>query len=134
MAHTIKLSTLVASDNQGARPFVEALKNALKTPQTPAKTGYWLGKLSAVCEKEVAAFDEVRNRLIRELGVPVEGKEDTVQVPFDKMEHFATELNSLDRDIDLGLPDELKLALPPVITPSEWNPLIAVLDIFEEPK
>lgn len=130
---TIRLLTLAISDAEGRKLFMEAFARALATPHTPARTGYWLSKIYTACSSEVREFDDVRNRRIRELGVPVDGQPDQVRVPDDKMPELIAELYSMDRDIDIPVPDGAKLALPPDFTPADWQPILAAFDIFEEP-
>ena len=130
---TLRLLALCATEPDGSKPFMTAFARALATKDTPARTGYWLVKLHKVCAVEVAAFDEVRTRRVREIGQPVEGNPDQIQIPAEKIADFIAEIASMDRDLDLGIPAELKLALPPVFTPEDWMPLMSALDIFEEP-
>lgn len=133
---TIRLLTLCALAPDGSKPFMEAFKRVLATKDMPPRTGYWLGKIHKVCADEAAAFDEARTKRIRELGQPVEGNPDQIQIPADKLADFIAEIGAMDHDIDLGIPAELKLALPPVFPDgmTDWLPLMGALDIFEEPK
>jgi hypothetical protein len=45
---------------------------------------------------------------------------------------FTAELTSLDHDVELGLPEGLKLKLPESFIPDDWSALIA-LDLFDPP-
>ena len=130
---TLRLLTLCALDQNGSKPFMAAFQRVLATKDTPARTGYWLGKIHKVCAAEAEAFDEVRTKRVRELGQPIEGQPNQMHVPADKLADLIAEISAMDRDIDLGIPEGLKLALPPVFTPEDWMPLMSSLDIFEEP-
>lgn len=129
---TLKLLILCACDANGNMPFIEAFQRALATPDVPAKTGYWLSKIWGVCQSEAATFEKVRAQKIKELGTPDEPNPDKFLLSSEAMTKFADEMNSLERDIDLGVPADLKLKLPPVFTPADWQPLIE-LGLFEEP-
>lgn len=129
---TLKLLTICAADNDGNMPFIDAFRRALATPNVPAKTGYWLGKVFGLCKAESDVFAAVRAKKIQELGTPDPENPDKFNLPPEAMKKFVEEMTSLDRDIDLGVPADLKFKLPPVFTPSDWQPLLA-LDLFEEP-
>ena len=129
---TIKLLTLCACDRDGNMPFVESFRRALATPDVPAKTGYWLSKIWTVIESEAVTFERIRGKKIQELGRPDEVNPGKFLLSAEGMTKFAEEMNSLEREIALGLPADLKLKLPPKYTPADWQPLIA-LGLFEEP-
>lgn len=123
---TIRLSTIVSP------AFQDSLKRVLAA-SVPARTGYWLSKLSKVFDGEVKAFNEQRTKLFQKLGQPVEGHHDQVSIPADKVPEFTAEMNSLDHDVDLGLPADLKIQLPESFVPEDWSALIA-LDLFNPPE
>ena len=123
---TIRLSIIVAPD------FQDSFKRVLASSM-PARTGYWLSKLSKVIDAEVQAFNEQRNKLFQRLGQPTEGHADQVSIPADKVPEFITEINSLDHDVGLGLPADLKLQLPESFSPGDWAALIA-LNLFNPPE
>lgn len=122
---TIRLSTIVNQSFQD--PFKRVLASTV-----PAKTGLWLAKISKVIESELQLFNEQRTLLFKRLGRPIEDQPDQVSIPPDKVPEFMEELQSLDHDIELGLPEGLKLKLPDTFVPEDWAALIA-LDLFEEP-
>lgn len=130
----LNLLTICQQTAEGTTPFIDAFNRALSTPSTPAKTGYWLGKILKKCADEVKEFSEAKNKLVIAHGAPVEGQEGQYAVPAEKLEDFYKELSSLDHEVDFGLPAELKLPLPANFTPADWMPLMASLDIFEEPQ
>ncbi|MEI6871835.1 MAG: hypothetical protein WCL08_06080 [Verrucomicrobiota bacterium] len=130
----LNLLTICQQSADGKTPFIDAFNRVLSTPSTPAKTGYWLGKIRTKCLSEIKEFEEVKNKLVIAHGVPVEGQEGQYTVPAEKLEEFYKELASLDHEVDFGLPAELKLPLPANFTPVDWVPLMSSLDIFEEPK
>ena len=123
---TIRLSAIVSP------AFQESFKRVLAA-SVPKRTGYWLSKISKVFESEVQLFNEQRNKLFKELGQPVDGQPDQVSIPTDKVPEFMSEINSLDHDVELGLPAELKLQLPESFVPEDWSALIA-LDLFNPPE
>jgi hypothetical protein len=122
---TIRLLTIASP------AFQEAFSRVLAV-SAPALTGYWLAKLSKVFAAEAQAFNEVRNKLLIELGAPVEGQPGQYNIPPENVAKFTDELASLDRDIELGLPEGLKLKLPPEFIPDDWFALIAI-DLFDPP-
>lgn len=122
---TLRLLTVVSP------AFQESFKRVLAV-SSPAQTGYWLAKLSKVFSTESQLFLEQRDKLIRSLGVPVEGQPEQVSIPPENLQKFTDELTSLDHDVDLGLPDGLQLKLPESFIPDDWSALIA-LDIFSPP-
>jgi hypothetical protein len=124
---TIRLATIIAP------AFQENFKRVLATRAVPARTGYWLAKLHKTCSEELALFDATRAKLFQKLGQPVEGQPGQVIIPPDKVPEFRSELDSLDHDVELGLPAELKLQLPETFTPEDWSDLIA-LDLFNPPE
>lgn len=130
---SLRLLTICASDESGGHPFMDAFRRALATANTPARTGYWLNKLFALCSNEAREFDAVRNKRVMELGVPIEDQPGQVRVPADKLPALLEELAALDRDVELPTPPAPKLTLPPSFTPADWQPIMAALDIFEEP-
>ena len=122
---TIRLSTIV---NQS---FQDSFKRVLAST-VPAKTGLWLAKISKVIESELQLFNEQRTLLFKRLGQPIEDQPDQVTIPADKVPEFRAELESLDHDIELGLPEGLKLKLPETFAAEDWSALIS-LDLFEIP-
>jgi len=122
---TIRFSTIV---NQS---FQDSFKRVLAS-EVPAKTGLWLAKISNVIKGELQLFNEQRNLLFKRLGQPIEDQPDQVTIPPDKVPEFMAELQSLDHDIELGLPEGLKLKLPEAFIPEDWAALIT-LDLFEVP-
>lgn len=122
---TIRFSTIVSQS------FQDSFKRVLAST-VPAKTGLWLAKISKVIEGELQLFNEQRNLLFKRLGQPIEGQPDQMTIPPDKVPEFMAELESLDHDIELGLPEGLKLKLPETFVTEDWSALIA-LDLFEEP-
>lgn len=130
----LNLLTICQQTAEGTTPFIDAFNRALATPSTPAKTGYWLGKILKKCVDEVREFGEAKNKLVLAYGEPVEGQDGKYNVPAEKLEGFYKEIASLDHEVDFGLPADLKLPLPANFTPADWMPLMSTLDIFEEPK
>ncbi len=130
---TINLLQICALNAEGEPLFLTPLRRALKNPGVPAKTAYWLGKISAVCEKEFAEFNAIRAAKIQELGEPIEGSPGQFNLQPEKVQELVNEMTSLAREVDLGIPDGLKLKLPTSCTPEDWQPLIA-LDLFEPPE
>lgn len=129
----INLLKLCAIDALGDPAFLSPLRRALKTSGVPAKTAYWLGKISAICEKEFAEFNAIRGAKIQELGEPVEGAPGQFNLQPEKVQELLKEMASLSREVDLGIPEGLKLKLPTSCTPEDWQPLIA-LDLFDPPE
>lgn len=130
MPTTIPLLT-ICSARENQSPFMAALKRAMSTPRTPAKTGLYLIKLHTQCSSEVEAFGVVRDKLVSELGTPVKDEPGRVRFEGESAERFAKEMDSLQRDVEVPTP-AAKLPLPPEFTPEDWLPIIAALDIFEE--
>jgi hypothetical protein len=122
---TIRLSTLVSPE------FQESFKRVLAA-RAPALTGYWLAKLSKVFAAEAQSFNEVRDNLLIELGTPIEGQPGQYSIPPENVSKFTDELTSLDHDVELDLPEGLKLKLPDDFIPGDWSALIA-LDLFDPP-
>lgn len=132
-APTLKLLTAFALTPDGKMPFIESLRAVLKA-EMPVKTGYWLNKLLKRLSDESSDFMQARQKLFERFGKPVEGKPELLQVPPESMAEFTQELLSLERDLDIGLPEGIRLLLPDPFIPSDWLPLMGALDIFAEPE
>jgi len=129
----INLLQICALSSNGEPLFLSPLRRALKASGVPAKTAYWLSKISTICEKEFEAFNAVRSAKIQELGEAVPDVPGQFTLPPDKVAKLIEEMTSLDHEVDLGIPEGLKLKLPLSCTPEDWQPLIA-LDLFEPPE
>lgn len=127
----LRLLTVCATAPDGSMPFLDTFKRALATPGVPARTGYWLGKIHKACTEAAADFEAARNKRVLEIGETLESG--AKQVPADKRAAFQSEILAMDHELDLGVPAELRLALPALFTPEDWLPLLA-LELFEEPK
>jgi hypothetical protein len=130
---TIPLLTLCSTTPDGRKPFLESFQRVLITPNVPAKTAYWLGKIAKIFAAENAEFEKVRVASIETYGAPSGDEPGQFSIPADKIKAFNAEIQSLDHPIELPMPAELKLDLPPSFTPADWLPLMSALDIFNEP-
>jgi hypothetical protein len=122
---TIRLSAIVSP------AFQDSFKRVLAV-RSPALTGYWLAKFDKVFAAEAQSFNEVRDKVLLELGTSVEDQPGQYNIPPENVPKFTAELTSLDHDVELGLPEGLKLKLPPEFIPDDWSALIA-LDLFDPP-
>lgn len=129
----INLLQICALGINGEPLFLSPLRRALKAQGVPAKTAYWLSKISTICEKEFETFNAVRSAKIQELGEAVPDAPGQFHLQPEKTAELLKELTSLDHEVDLGIPEGLKLKLPAACTPEDWQPLIA-LDLFEPPE
>lgn len=129
----LNLLHICALGSEGQPLFLSLLRRALKAPGVPAKTTYWLSKISAICEKEFEAFSAVRAAKIQEFGEAVPDAPGQFILQPDKVAKLIEEMNSMDHEVDLVVPEGLKLKLPTSCTPEDWQPLIA-LDLFEPPE
>lgn len=130
---TLPLMTICASSADGSQSFLHSFRRILATPDVPAKTGYWLARIHKVITSEVQGFQEARDKIIANLGTPVEGSPGQFTFTEERGTKFQEEVASLDHPVDLGVPAELKLHLPDNFTPAEWLPLMDALDLFHEP-
>ena len=71
-------------------PMVRLLDREL-----PMKVAWKLNKLVKKFDRELAEIEEFRVNLVRKLGVPEEGKEESLVVPDDQMQNFVDEFNEL---------------------------------------
>ncbi len=130
---TIPLVTICAASEDGSQSFLKSFRRLLATPDVPARTAYWLNKMHKTISAEVEAFNVERDKLVMNLGAPVEGEPGRFNIKPENMAKFVEEITSLDHPVDLGVPAELRLKLPDNITPAEWLPLMDAVDLFEEP-
>jgi hypothetical protein len=130
---TVKLQrvcrTVRLPDGSVTAPFMEALKSARRLP-LPARTFYWLNKISAVLEREFADFEEARIEVVKRMGRKTATG---FEIGPDQWPEFEQEMRSLDREIELPVPAGLRLALPSTGTGEDWYLLMAEMDVFEEP-
>ena len=126
----VKLQKVCATLPDGRAPFMDSLR-AVRKQSLPAKTFYWLNKLSTVLEKEFADYEAARINLVMRLGTKIEGGGYTV--PPEKNDEFQKEMASLNHEVELPLDDTVKLALPACGVAEDWFLLMAELDIFAEP-
>ena len=131
---TIPLLTICATSADGSQSFLNEFRRMLATPDVPARTGYWLSRIHKLLVSEVTEFHAARDKLITNLGSPIEGKPGEFSLKPENVEKFKAEILSLERDVDLGVPHDLKLALPATFTPEDWLPLMNAVDLFEEPQ
>ena len=127
----VKIETVCATDPTGRAPFIESLRVARKQA-LPAKTFYWLNKISAVLEKEFTEYEEARIRLVMEFGTPNPAGTGYTIAP-EKVADFNRELATLSGEIELPIEEGVKLALPANGVAEDWFFLMTTLDIFEEP-
>ena len=133
----VKLQKVCATSADGRAPFIEALRAARKLA-LPAKTFYWLNKISQVIEKEFADYEAARIPLVMSFatagtaGAGTEGG--CYRVPPEKMAEFQSQLATLDREIELPLDEGVKLALPATGVAEDWFLLMAEMDIFAPPE
>ena len=128
----VKLQTICATSPDGRAPFIESLR-AVRKLALPAKTFYWLNKISQVLEREFADYEAARIQLVMALAG---GQQDGggYHVPPDKMGEFQSQLASLDREIELPLDEGVKLALPAHGVAEDWFLLMSEMDIFAPPE
>ncbi len=131
---SIPLLTICAVSPDGSQSFLNVFRRMLATPEVPARTGYWLSRIHKLLVSEVTEFHAARDKLITNLGSPVDGKPGQFELKPENAEKFKAEILSLEREVDLGVPPDLKLALPAKFTPEDWLPLINAVDLFEEPQ
>lgn len=127
---TVKLQEICATNTEGRAPCIESLR-AVRKVSLPAKTFYWLNKISEVIEKEFTDYEQARIRLVMDVGTKTDSG---YQVPPEKAEVFTKQLAELDREIELPIEEGIKLALPANGVAEDWFMLMSKLDIFEEPK
>lgn len=125
----VKLENVCATDAAGHAPFIESLR-AVRKLALPAKTFYWLNKISQVIEAEFADYEAARIALVMKLGVKTETG---YQVPPEKQEEFAREMATLNGELELPIEDTAKLALPTTGVADDWFLLMREMDIFAEP-
>ena len=126
----VKLPRVCATTADGRAPFMDSLR-AVRRQSLPAKTFYWLNKISAVLEKEFADYEAARVALVVRIGV--KGAGGAYTVPAEKNAEFQKEMASLDLEVELPLDAGVKLELPANGVAEDWFPLMAALDIFAEP-
>lgn len=124
---TTKLSNIVALNSAGLAVFLEAL-SAIRATKQSAKAGLWLIQFSRRCQTLFADFHEQRNILLARYGKDVETPGKFI-IPADNVEDFNAEMNSLEADIDLELPEGVKLKWPEEFIVDQLAPLVE-LDIF----
>lgn len=129
----ITMLQICALGSEGQPLFLSPLRRASKAQGVPAKTAIWLIKILTVCEKEFEAFSAVRAAKIQEFGDAVPDAPGQFTLPPDKVTKLIEEMTSMDHEVDLGIPEGLKLKLPTFCTPEDWQPLIA-LDLFDPPE
>ena len=129
----VQLEKICATNSLGRAPFIESLR-AVRKQVLPAKTFYWLNKISAVIETEFGDYEAARINLVQKLGtkVLVDGCE-SFSVGPEKFEEFKRELDSLNGEIELPLDEGVKLTLPAAAVAEDWFILMNQLDIFAEP-
>lgn len=130
---TIPLLTICASSPDGPNSFLNDFLRILATPDVPARTGYWLSRIHKLLVSEVKEFHMARDKLIMSLGSPIEGKPGQFELKPENLAKLEAELKTLDHEVDLGVPADLKLELPANFTPADWMPLINAVDLFKEP-
>ena len=126
----VKLQNLCLTDAAGQAPFMNSLR-AVRRQSLPAKTFYWLNKISVLLEKEFAEYEAARVQLVLALGVKTETG---FAVPPEKGAEFQKQLAELDSELELPIEEGVKLPLPATAVAEDWFILMAELDIFEEPK
>lgn len=100
----MKLSTIVNA--------VPALQKLAATNLSP-RTLYWISKLMAKVDRELAFFNREREKIVRELGKEVEGGK--WEIPAENRETLDKRIaDLLDIDID---DDDLKVAKIPTTEP-----------------
>ena len=135
MKTKLKLQKVCATDASGRAPFIEALRAARRLA-LPAKTFYWLNKISQVVEKEFVDYEAARIKLVMKLGTKVveNGKETGgYRVSAENQAAFDQEMATLNREVDLPLDEGVKLALPANGVADDWFLLMTEMDIFVPP-
>ncbi len=122
--------TLPKPDGTTVAPFIDALR-AVRRLQLPARTFYWLNKISLLLEKEFEEYETARRKLVMDLGTQTTVGYELLP---ENREKFDAEMATLNREVDLPLDTGVKLALPANGVAEDWFLLMSVMDIFEEPK
>jgi hypothetical protein len=130
---TIPLLTICQTTPEGGMPFLNAWQGVITTPNVPAKTAYWLGRITKVFIEASNDFEKARIAAIKNHGAPVENEPGQFVVPVEKLDVFNAEIQSLDHPVELPLKVGFKLDLPPSFTPKDWIHVMSALDIFNEP-
>lgn len=126
----VKIGKLCASDPTGRALFIESLR-AVRKQALPARTFYWLNKISQVVETEFADYEQARVKLVKELGEEQAGG--GWRVKAEHADEFQKQLAAIDHEIELPVEADVKLVLPVNGVPDDWFMLMSELDIFAEP-
>ena len=126
----VKLQVVCRTDASGLAPVMAAL-GAVRRLTLPAKTFYWLNKISQVLDREFADYEAARIQLVIRLGQPV--GDGGYQVPPANKAEFEREMESLNREIELPIEEGVMLPLPESGVADDWFWLMAVMDVFQPP-
>lgn len=125
---TIKLSKIVATNSGGQPVFLQAMESLRGTRQS-AKSCLWLIQFSRKCQTLFTDFHNVRNALVAQYG-DVTKKPGEFIIPPEKVDELNAELTSLEMDIDLDIPRDIRLKMPAECVVEQLETLLD-LDIFE---
>jgi hypothetical protein len=125
----VKLEQICVTTPDGRAPFIEALR-AVRRLSLPAKTFYWLNKISTLLESEFKDYETARVHLIMKLGVK---SGDGYQVGPENKAAFDKEMAELNLEVELPIDEGVKLELPTVGVAEDWFLLMGFMDIFAEP-
>ena len=79
--------------------------SALGSTKLSAKPGYRVAKIINLIKPDMVAYDEQRNKLLQELGTPVEGEPGRFSILGDNLKSFADQEKALlEEEVSIDLP------------------------------